>query len=132
MSEYVFGKEVKAVMPTYISFLMGRLIEIWQAWDGNDPEFALRKAIRLVLFLPKDLKKKMEDEANSITKEINQAYNVGGVDWYTRQQNRNRAARSIAVQRLPSFLDKMVELLDERGYLEKVKEYRKGRFQQRA
>jgi len=86
----------------------------------------------LVLFLPQDLKKELQEEANIITKEINKAYNVQSVDFYTGHLVRNRLARNIATNRLPQFLDKMIELLDQRGYLEKVKEFRKGRFQPRA
>ena len=119
-------------MPTYISFLMGRLIEIWEAWDSGDPEFALRKACRLVIFLPRDLKKEMQHEVELVTKEMNAAYNLSGSDFFNTHLVRNRYGRRVATEGLPPFLDKMIDLLDERGYLEKVKEFRIGRFAQRA
>lgn len=126
------GKEVKAVMPTYISFLMGRLIEIWKAWDGNDPELALRKGCRLVLFLPRDLKQQLQEEVSLISKEMDWAFSLKSADFFTSHLTRNRTKRRLAERRLPPFLDKMTDLLDERGYLEKVKEFRRGRFQERA
>jgi len=133
MSDRSTGKEVKAVMPTYISFLMGRLTEIWQAWDSGDPEFALRKSCRLVLFLPRDLKKKMREDVQLISKEMNWAYNLNSADFFTTNLIRNRQGRMTAARRLPPFIDKITDLLDERGfYLEKVKEYRIGRFRPRA
>lgn len=132
MSDHSTGKEVKGVMPTYISFLMGRIIEIWQAWDSGDSEFALRKACRLVIFLPRDLKKELQDEVELISKEMNWAYNLESTDFFTTSLNRNRQGRLIATRRLPPFLDKMLDLLDGRGYLERVKEFRRGRFERRA
>jgi len=116
------GTEVKGVMPNYISFLMGRLIEIWQAWDGGDPEFALRKTCRLTIFLPRDLKEKLREDLLKITRAMNQAYNISGSDFFLTHLRRNRKGREVATILLPPFLDTVVDLLDERGYLEKTKQ----------
>lgn len=126
------GKEVKAVLPTFIGFVMRILNEIWQDWSDDKPVSALSKAVRFVLFLPEDLKKDLRGPATKITKEINQAYKLEGVDFYTTQLVRNREARRIAYLRLPGFIDQLTGLLDKRGYLEKVKEFRRGSFNPRA
>lgn len=131
MTELV-GKEVKAVMPTYISFLMGRLIEIWQAWDNGELVTALQKACRLVTFLPTDLKKKLMDDVKIIKAEMRKANQVEGCDYYTGLIVKNKKSMQTAYKYLDPFVDELVQLLDSRGYLEKVKEFRIGRFRQRA
>lgn len=131
MAELV-GKEVKAVMPTYISFLMGRLIEIWQAWDEGELVTALRKACRLVTFLPTDLKKKLMDKVKIIKAEMRKANQVEGSDYYIGLIVKNKKNMQTAYKYLDPFVDDLVTLLDQRGYLEKVKEFRIGRFRQRA
>lgn len=112
------GLNSAKIMPTYSGFLIDKVNKIYEAWDKNQLETALGRAIRLVYFLPKELKDKMRDDKNKIIEEFNKAYRVSGVDWYTRQQNRNRAARRVAQYYLPSFVDEMMNWLDERGYLE--------------
>lgn len=106
------------IKPTYNSFLIDKINKIYEAWDKNLPETALGRAVRLVYFLPKELKDKLRDERNKIVAKFNEAYQVSGVDWYTKQQNRNRQARRVANHYLPSFVDEMMNWLDERGYLE--------------
>ena len=113
-------KKVKDVMPTYRAFLAGRLLEIWAAWDNGNLEQSLRRALRLVTFLPRELKKELRKDEERITKALNAAYRVQGVDWYTRQQNRNREARRVASLYLEPFVDKMTDLLDEGDYLVKT------------
>jgi len=119
MSDNDFDK-VKDIMPNYSSFLIRRLEEIWQAWDNGNLEESLRRALRLVVFLPKKLKKKLGEEKKTITKDLNAAYRVQGVDWYTRQQNRNREARRVAMLFLEPFVNEMTDWLDERGYFERA------------
>ena len=114
-------KEVRGVVPTYIGFLMGRIMQIWEAWDEGDPELALRRACRLYYFTVDKLKKELSNDVESIMKEMNQAYSLKGVDFFTTQLKRNHVARQIAVKRLPSLVDKIISLFDERDYLEQHK-----------
>jgi len=131
MSEFV-GREVKDVKATYIGFVMRRLEEIWRAWDEDKPEVALSQAVRYVLFAPTTMKKDIIGEANRIIKEINQAYDVKAGDFYSTQLAQNKRARQVALKHLPGFIDKLVQLMDKRGYLERTKEFRSGKFQRRA
>jgi hypothetical protein len=110
--------DLAKIHPTYSGFLIDKVNKIYDAWDKGLLETALNRAMRLCYFLPKELKDKMRDDKNKIIEEFNKAYRVSGVDWYTRQQNRNRAARRVAHHYLPSFVDEMMNWLDERGYLE--------------
>jgi len=112
------GLDPAKIQPTYSGFLIDKVNKIYESWDNGNQERSLRRALRLVYFLPKELKDKMRDDKNKIIEEFNKAYRVSGVDWYTRQQNRNRAARRVAQDYLPSFVDEMMNWLDERGYLE--------------
>lgn len=82
-------------------------------------EFALRRALRLVVFLPTDIKKALWPDKQKIEKDFTQAYKTQGVDWFTRQQNRNRAAKRVAWYYIEPFVDEMVQLLDEKGWLER-------------
>lgn len=111
--------KVKDVMPTYRGFLAGRLVEIWSAWDEGDLELSLRRACRLVTFLPRALKKQLREDRDKITKEMNSVYGLTGVDFYTTHLTRNRQVNRVAMLYLEPFADKILNLLDERGYLEK-------------
>lgn len=111
--------EPEEITPTYSSFLITHLHKISTAWDDGDPYLALARTIRLVYFLPTDFKKLLFPKMDVIQKELNKASRISGYDFFTNQQMRNRALNGIARRRLPTFLDKVVELLDERGYLEK-------------
>jgi len=68
---------------------------------------------------PIDVKEVLWDDKKQIEKDLNQAYRTAGVDWYTRQQNRNRAARRVANYYIEPFFDKVTRLLDEKGWLER-------------
>jgi len=113
--------EPSKFQPTYSGFLIDKLNKIELAWDQDMPEAALRRALRLVNFLPKELKKKLKPKKEIIVKALNSAYRISGVDYYTTQQIRNRKARTIASLYLEPFVDEMLDWLDERGYLEEKK-----------
>ena len=114
-------KEVRGVVPTYIGFLMGRIVQIWTAWDEDDLELALRRACRLYYFTVDQLKKELKPDVQSITKEMNHAYGLNGADFFTTHLIRNREARQIAIKRLPALMDKIISLFDQRDYLEQHK-----------
>jgi len=109
------------VMPTYSGFLIKRLNEIWEAWDEGDPEFALRRSCRLTLFLPTKLKTELKSDLLKITQAMNTAYNLQGSDFFLTHLRRNRKGREVATILLPNFIDYIMDLLDQWGYLVEVK-----------
>jgi len=113
--------EPDKVMPTYSGFLIMRLGEIWKAWDDGDPEFSLRRACRLTLFLPDKLKEELRNDLVKITQAMNQAYNLSGSDFFLTHLRRNRKGREIATILLPNFIDFLMSLLDQWGYLAEIK-----------
>lgn len=107
------------VQPTYSGFLILRINEIWSTWKEGNAEQALTLALGLAnTFLIKKIKEELKHDVEVITKARNQAYRTLGVDWYTRQQNRNRAARRVANRYLVPFLSKMSDLIDQWGFYE--------------
>jgi len=105
--------------PTYSGFVMRRIEEFWSVWRNGDPEEALRLAVRFAnTLLIKKIKKELEHDVEVITKDLNKAYGTQGVDWYTRQQNRNRAAKRVANHYIIPFLSKMSDLIDQWGFYE--------------
>jgi len=112
-------KEVRGVVPSYIGLLMGIIHQIWTAWDDEDLELGLKRACRLYYLMVDKLKEQLSDDVERITKEMNRAYRLQGVDFYTTQLKRNRVAKAVAFQRLEPFMDKMVRLLDDKGWLER-------------
>lgn len=107
------------VQPTYSGFLILRINEIWSIWKDGDAEKALNLALGLAnTFLIKKIKKELEHDVEVIRKDLNKAYGIQGVDWYSKQQNRNRAARRVANRYLVPFLSKMSDLIDQWGFYE--------------
>ena len=114
-------KEVRGVVPTYIGFLMGKINIIYDHWAEGDVESALRRTCLLYYFLVDKLKKELNEDVQKINKELLQAYNLQGTDFFTSQIMRSRKGRQIATARLPSLIDKMMSLFDGRDYLEQHK-----------
>ncbi len=76
------GLDSAKIMPTYSGFLIDKVNKIYEAWDRNQLETALGRAIRLVYFLPKELKDKMRDDKNkkslrNLTKPIGSLVLIG-------------------------------------------------------
>ena len=103
----------------YTFFLFKSLAGIHEAWIENEFGEALSQACKLVVFLPNDIKDELWPEKESIKQEMNKAYRLQGMDFYTTQLRRNRVAKAVAFQRLEPFMDKMVRLLDDKGWLER-------------
>jgi len=115
-------------LPYYTAFLMDKVNKIYDAWDSEDITLALRRAIRLVVFLPTEMKKELEADVEDIQKDMMKAYRVKGVDFHTDQLARNREARRVATQYLEPFVDELIDLLDKNHYLEPgaLQPYRSG------
>ena len=105
-------------LPYYTAFLMDKVNKIYDAWDSEDITLALRRATRLVAFLPRKMKKEMLEDVEDIEKDMMKAYRVKGVDFHTDQLARNREARRVASLYLEPFVNKLIDLLDENHYLE--------------
>ena len=103
----------------YVGFLFKAYTSIYEKWVEGDTEGALRELLKLVVGTPTDVKDQLWDDKEKIEKDLNTAYRVQGVDWYTRQQNRNREARRVAQFYMEPFFDKVTRLLDEKGWLER-------------
>lgn len=116
MSERI---EPGRVQPTYSGFLILRINEIWGIWRDGDPEQAIRLAIRLAnTFLIRKIKKELEHDVEVITKDMNKAYRLESIDFFTTHLVRNREARKTATYYIGPFLSKMSDLIDEWGYYE--------------
>lgn len=114
-------KEVKGIVPTYIGFLMGKINIIYDEWADGDPESALRRTCLLYYFLVDELKKELNEDVQQINKEMLQAYQLQGSNFFTSQMMRNRRGREIATSKLPMLIGKMMSLFDSRDYLEQHK-----------
>ena len=100
-------------------FLFKAYTSIYEKWVSGNIEGALTEALKLVVELPTDVKEALWKDKKKIEQDLDKAYRTQGVDWYTRQQNRNRAARRVAQHYIEPFLDKMTRLLDAKGWLER-------------
>lgn len=103
----------------YTFFLFKGILGIYEAWNETEYEEAIKQALRLVVFLPTDIKEALWPKKQKIRKELNKAYRMQGVDFFTTHLVRNREARRVSAYYLEPFVDKMVRLLDEKGWLER-------------
>lgn len=103
----------------YTAFLFKSVWLIFEAWDSNEYRLALSRACKLVVFLPNDIKEVLWPKKEEIQSELRKAYRKAGVDFFTTQVIRNRNARAVAFHYLEPFVDEMVRLLDEKGWLER-------------
>jgi len=113
--------EPDRVQPSYNSFLIGKLQQIWDAWDQNDPEFALDRTCRFTVFLTPEIKEVIDADLSKINEARRKAYNLQGSDFFLTHLRRNRKGREISMILLPRFLDEIVNLLDKWGLLREVK-----------
>ncbi len=112
------GLDPSRFQPTYSGFLIDKLNKIYEAWDQGQQEIALARALRLCVFLPQELKKKLDPKKEKITAAINAIYKINDATWFSTRLARNKAARRVANLYLEPFVDEMVDWLDKRGFLE--------------
>ena len=103
----------------FVFFLFKGITGIYEAWDEGSYEVALRRALRLTVFLPSDIKEALKEDKEEVLRELNKAYRISGVDFFTTHQVRNRAARRVSVYYLEPYVDEMIRLLDEKQWLER-------------
>lgn len=108
-------------MSPYSGFLNDKLNKIYDAWDQGDEVRALDRAQKLYHFLQRDMKKALSPKMAVINEKLNKAASVTGVDWFTGNLNQNKQLRRVAIRFLPAFVDELVGLLDDKGFLGEVK-----------
>jgi hypothetical protein len=113
-------EKIKDLQYSFSGFLWKNLDKIQEAWlDQNDPLTALYRATSLTHYLPIPIKKELEPYVKQIQKDVNDSFSVNSTDFHTTQLTRNRAAMFKAQKYLPLFMNRMLNLLDQRGYLER-------------
>lgn len=103
----------------YTAFLFKSLWLIFEAWDQDQYRLALSRACKLVVFLPSDIKEVLWPQKEKIQNAIRKASRTQSVDFFTTHLVKNRAALRVAGYYLEPFVDEMVRLLDEKGWLER-------------
>jgi len=103
----------------YTFLLFKSLMGIQGAWNEGDYLYALSQACKLVTFLPNDIKDVLWSDKEVIQKDITSAYRSAASNFYSTQLVRNRKAKRVAMKYLEPFLDKMIRLLDSKGWLER-------------
>lgn len=103
----------------YTFFLFKALSNIYAAWNEGDYLYALSQACKLVIFLPNDIKEVLWSDKETIQKDIGIARRSTDSNFFSTQIIRNRKAKTVAIHYLEPFLDKMVRLLDSKGWLER-------------
>lgn len=101
----------------YTRLLFQGLMSVYEKWVHNYHVEALTEALKLVVFLPTDVKEVMWNKAGVIEKDLGQAYGTQGSDFFLTNLKRNRTAQRVANIHLGPFVDEMVRRLDEKGWL---------------
>jgi hypothetical protein len=110
---------IKLVTAPYVAFLFDKINKVYDAWDTGDTELALKRALRIVLFLPRSLKTQLEGDYKYIKKEMQTAYDHSqSNDFFDQQLRQGKAAREKARQLLEPFVDKLIDAIDEAGLIE--------------
>ena len=118
-------ERIKDLQYSFSGFLWKQLDNIQTSWDEGDVVRATWRTLTLVKYLPVAIKEELKPIADQIAKELNQAPEVvEGHDFHTEMILKNKAAQAVAQKYLGAFINKMMTLLDQRGYLER------GFFQQ--
>jgi len=122
---YVEDEVFKGLQFNFSNFLWRSLASIHAAEDEGDYMTALMRALSLVKFLPAKIKNELRDDVLRIESELRRVSrcNIRG-HHYTRMLVRNRLLQNKAYRFYDAFVSKMIELLDERGYLERIEKSR--------
>jgi hypothetical protein len=122
-------QEFKGLQPTYQSVLNLCLATIVNAINDGDTERAFRGVKTLIVISPPKVQKECLPDLNRIEAAIRRVLRMTGVDLYqTRVLHSQHIDKILRRETLPLF-HKVMTLLHESGYLEKVKTVRKGRFE---
>jgi len=103
----------------YTFFLFKSIAGIHESWINGDVMYALSQACKLVSFLPTDIKNALWEDKQKIQKDMNKASRQQGTNYFTSQVISSRELKRVAHHHIEPFVDKMVRLLDEKGWLER-------------
>jgi hypothetical protein len=119
MGERERSEKIRDLQNTFGAFLWRRLEEIQQSWSEGNFQMAIWRALNLVIFLPITIKKELEENVEEIRGLMSRSYKVEAADFHTSMLVKHRSADQEAQRCLTVFMDKMLALLDQRGYLER-------------
>jgi len=103
----------------YTFFLFKSIAGIHESWINGDVRLALSEACKLVVFLPNDIKKALWSDRKQILHDLRWASGRTGSNFFTTQVVRNQQAKKVAYHYIEPFMDKMMRLLDAKGWLER-------------
>jgi len=110
---------VKDLQYSFSTFLWRCLTELQVNWDNGNHIKALEEALSLIKYLPQIIQKDLQDDAERISQYMNRAIKIEGSDFQTTMLVKNRNADKVARYWFPIFVTKLMQKLDERGYLER-------------
>ena len=109
--------EIKGVIPPYYNLIIGILQGIYEAWDRGDYITALKRSLRLVVFLPNKLKKQLKEEKDNIQKTLDLSKNVTQHSFASTHRAMGISLNYTANKFLEGFVDKITSLMDKEHIL---------------
>jgi hypothetical protein len=109
--------EIRGVIPNYYAFIMGRLNRIAALEDAGNLTEALECAIQSTKYLPRKLKKQIDEEQKRITKRLRTEAHSN--EWFGNMRKKETAAifQQIAEEEEEGFVDRITTLLDQEHLL---------------
>jgi len=112
-------ERIKDLQYSFSSFLWKNLIGVQEKWDEGNVYEALAQVLSLVKYLPVKIKDELEEDVDKIEELVNKSFNAEASDFQSTMLARNKQIDKIARFYFPKFVNKMMTLLDKRGYLER-------------
>jgi len=118
---------VRAVQFNFVNFLWKNLDRINDALDVGDYILALQRALRLVKFLPLDIKEHFREKIEGIESDVRRILSrAGNGDVYLDVVGKHRCLQGYARKAVMEFIDELMSVLDDRGYLEARRSWEEG------
>jgi hypothetical protein len=112
-------ERIKDLQYSFSSFFWRNIIGAQEKWDEGDVYGAIYRALGLVIYLPIPVKKQLEKDRDKIQNLLNGCSNLEAHDFQTTMLLRDKQLNKVARHYFPEFINKMMTLLDKRGYLER-------------
>lgn len=109
--------EIKGVIPNYYNLIIDKLNKIYEAWDNNNQTLALTRAMRLIPFLPRKIKKQIIQDKDNIQKQFDAISGTKGYNLSNAAELANYRIKMIAVKEVEPFINKLTDLLDQEHLL---------------
>ena len=118
---------VRAVQFNFVNFLWKNLDRINDALDVGDYILALQRALRLITFLPSDIKEHFREKIEKIESDIRRIVGLANNgDVYLDVVGKHRSLQAYARRTVMGFVDELMTVLDDRGYLEARRSWEEG------